>query len=114
MPLSEFWRKLREKSRVEIDHPNLPTELRDAAGTLVATLWERAMATAHAALEEMRAEVRLERDAAATEVAAAREATAHAERTLETHHAALPHAMRRTGAGRRVGPGARRFCPQTR
>lgn len=33
MPLSEFWRKLREKSRVEIDHPNLPTELRDVVGT---------------------------------------------------------------------------------
>ncbi|WP_338911654.1 DNA-binding protein [Mycetohabitans rhizoxinica] len=61
----------------------LPPELRDAAGTLLATLWERAAATAHTALEEVRAEMRLERDAAAAEVAAAREAAAHAERTLE-------------------------------
>nr|WP_255743533.1 hypothetical protein [Mycetohabitans sp. B6] len=61
----------------------MPPELRDAAGTLLATLWERAAATAHTALEEVRAEMRLERDAAAAEVAAAREAAAHAERTLE-------------------------------
>ncbi|MEJ2768311.1 DNA-binding protein [Mycetohabitans sp. B46] len=93
--LAEFWRELREKSRVKLDHPDLPTELRDAAGTLIATLWERAAAAAHAALEEVRAEVRLERDAAAAEVAAAREAAAHAERTLETHHAALLTAQAR-------------------
>lgn len=48
--LSEFWRELREKSRVKINHPDLPTELRDAAGALIAPLWERATATAHAAL----------------------------------------------------------------
>ncbi|MCG1054593.1 DNA-binding protein [Mycetohabitans sp. B5] len=93
--LAEFWRELREKSRVKLDHPDLPTELRDAAGTLIATLWERATATAHAALEDMRAEVRVERDAAAAEVAAAREAAAHAERMLETHHAALLAAQAR-------------------
>jgi DNA repair exonuclease SbcCD ATPase subunit len=86
--LSEFWHELREKSRVKIDHPDLPAELRDAAGTLIATLWERAAATAHAALEDMGAEMCLERDAAVAEVAAAREAATHAERTLEEHRAA--------------------------
>jgi hypothetical protein len=53
--LAEFWRELREKSRVKLDHPDLPTELRDAAGTLLATLWERAAATAHAVLEDIAA-----------------------------------------------------------
>ncbi|MBC7957355.1 MAG: DNA-binding protein [Cytophagales bacterium] len=32
--LSRFWETLREKSRVRIEHPDLPAELRDAAGPL--------------------------------------------------------------------------------
>src|SRR6202051_662915 len=48
--LGEFWAELREKSRVRIEHPDLPADLRDAAGELVATLWMRATASAQAEL----------------------------------------------------------------
>ncbi|KPD16351.1 ATPase, partial [Burkholderia sp. ST111] len=47
--LGEFWTDLREKSRVRIDHPDLPADLGAAAGELVATLWTRATASAGAA-----------------------------------------------------------------
>ena len=55
--LSEFWAELREKSRVRIEHPDLPAEVRQAAGELVATLWSRASAAANAALDGLRADV---------------------------------------------------------
>lgn len=66
--LSELWRELRERRGVKIDHPDLPAELRDAAGALMATLWERSTAIVHAALKDMYAEARVERDATAAEV----------------------------------------------
>ncbi|CAE6841365.1 hypothetical protein R69888_06988 [Paraburkholderia haematera] len=49
--LGEFWMELREKSRVRIDHPDLPADLGAAAGELVATLWTRATAAAGVALD---------------------------------------------------------------
>jgi len=55
--LGEFWAELREKSRVRIEHPDLPGDLRDAAGELVATLWTRATASAQAELDALRGEV---------------------------------------------------------
>src|ERR1700693_6430509 len=48
--LGEFWTELREKSRVRIDHPDLPADLQAAAGELVATLWTRSSTAAHDAL----------------------------------------------------------------
>lgn len=42
--LSNFWSTLREKSRVRIEHPDLPEELRDAAGEVIGALWQSAQA----------------------------------------------------------------------
>jgi chromosome segregation ATPase len=41
--LTRFWATLREKSRVRIEHPDLPTELQSATGELAAALWTRAV-----------------------------------------------------------------------
>jgi hypothetical protein len=49
--LAEFWRDLRERSRVRIDHPDLPEELRQASGELVMQLWERAQNEAASSFE---------------------------------------------------------------
>ncbi|WP_087740031.1 DNA-binding protein [Paraburkholderia piptadeniae] len=87
--LGEFWAELREKSRVRIEHPDLPTDLRDAAGELVATLWTRAAASAQAELDALRAEVEGERTAAEQRVAAARGELARTETALEQRTAAL-------------------------
>lgn len=50
--LRNFWIDLREKSRVRIEHPDLPDSLRSAAGELVSTLWSHAQ---HAAFENLSA-----------------------------------------------------------
>jgi hypothetical protein len=48
--LNRFWGNLRDKSRVTIEHPDLPESLQTAAGELVAALWSRATHSAHEAL----------------------------------------------------------------
>src|SRR2546427_7008692 len=68
--LAKFWSALREKSRVRIEHPDLPEELREAAGEAIGALWQRAQALADANL----AAVRSDAQASAIEANAAMEA----------------------------------------
>lgn len=69
--LSAFWDELRERTRVRIDHPELPEDLREAAGGLVLALWgraQRAAAEGFAAraseVERLMAQMRAEADSA--------------------------------------------------
>ena len=85
--LNRFWRQLREKSRVVIGHPDLPDELKNSAGELVASLWKSAQQAAADSLASLRDEAqraaeearageqaaRLERDTLAETLAAVRE-----------------------------------------
>jgi chromosome segregation ATPase len=87
--LGEFWTELREKSRVRIDHPDLPADLGAAAGELVATLWTRATASAEAALDALRDEVGAQRADAQQAVTAARDELGRVEAALEQRTAAL-------------------------
>jgi chromosome segregation ATPase len=87
--LSEFWADLREKSRVRIEHADLPEELQGAAGELVAVLWTRATAAAQASLEALRLEVEDVRRAAESAVAATRTDLERTESALEQRTAAL-------------------------
>jgi hypothetical protein len=52
--LARFWATLREKSRVRIEHPDLPAELQSATGDLAAALWTRAVAVAQNGLAAAR------------------------------------------------------------
>lgn len=54
--LSRFWDTLRDKSRIRIEHPDVPDALRDVAGELVGALWQRAQASAQEAWAQLRAE----------------------------------------------------------
>ncbi len=54
--LTAFWHELREKSRVRIDHPDLPQALATMAGELVASLWTNAQAAASQSLQAYRHE----------------------------------------------------------
>lgn len=66
--LAKFWETLREKSRIRIEHPDLPPSLRDAAGEMVGALWQRAQAAAQDGLKQLQDEARaqaLTADAAA-------------------------------------------------
>jgi chromosome segregation ATPase len=87
--LGEFWAELREKSRVRIEHPDLPADLGAAAGELVATLWTRATASAEAALDALRDEVEAQRVGAQQAVVAARDELGRTETALEQRTAAL-------------------------
>ena len=40
--VQDFWERLREQSRVTVDHATLPDDLKTAAGELVSTLWQSA------------------------------------------------------------------------
>jgi Plasmid replication region DNA-binding N-term len=87
--LGEFWAELREKSRVRIEHPDLPTDLGAAAGELIAVLWTRASASAAASLDALRDEVELQRANAQQSVTAARDELGRVETALEQRTAAL-------------------------
>ncbi|MGQ7932467.1 DNA-binding protein [Paraburkholderia sp. D1E] len=87
--LGEFWTELREKSRVRIEHPDLPADLGAAAGELVSTLWARATASAEAALDALRDEVEAQRVEAQQAVVAARDELGRVETALEQRTAAL-------------------------
>lgn len=54
--LGKFWEDLRDKSRVRIEHPDLPDELRTAAGELTAAIWTQAQANAKEGLAAFQAE----------------------------------------------------------
>jgi hypothetical protein len=62
--LTAFWDNLREKSRVRIEHPDLPPALKTAAGELTATLWATARQLADETLAECRLDARDQVDAA--------------------------------------------------
>lgn len=74
--LARFWEDLREKSRVRIEHPDLPDTLKLAAGEMVASLWSQAQAAAQENLAGFRSEMQ-----AAVAEALAAQASAESERT---------------------------------
>jgi chromosome segregation ATPase len=82
--LNKFWEDLRDKSRIRIEHPDLPEVLKAMAGDLVATLWS----TAHGAAQEGFVELCGEAQA---RVAEAREVQATAESEREAMRAS--HAL---------------------
>jgi chromosome segregation ATPase len=87
----EFWEKLRERSRVTVEHADLPAELKAAAGEMVAALWQSAQAVSRDALTQYQAE-----SAAAVEAARASEAQAQADCTANAQ--ALEQARLQTRA----------------
>ncbi|WP_434110811.1 DNA-binding protein [Paraburkholderia caffeinilytica] len=87
--LGEFWVELREKSRVRIEHPDLPAELQAAAGELIAALWTKSAASAQAALETLRNDAEAEKLSARHEVTSLQGELARTETALEQRTGAL-------------------------
>jgi chromosome segregation ATPase len=56
--LAKFWENLRDKSRVRIEHPDIPEALRDVAGELVGQIWQRARTLADESATLARLEAR--------------------------------------------------------
>ncbi|MBA4742586.1 MAG: DNA-binding protein [Azoarcus sp.] len=82
--LRGFWEDLRERSRVRIEHPDLPDSLKTLAGDLVGQLWADAQTQAQTSLEVFRLE-------AADAVRQADVARATAE---QTHTSVLDESLR--------------------
>lgn len=94
--LNKFWEDLRDKSRVRIEHPDLPDSVKTAAGELVASLWSTAQGAAQEGLATLRSETQAQlaeaRQAQATAEAdrdAARASHALVSQTLEQAHARI-------------------------
>jgi len=94
--LTRFWESLREKSRVRIEHPDLPVELRDAAGEVIGALWQRAQVLAQESLSAVRSEAQASvlaaqasAEAAGAELKGLRQALAETREQLQVREAAL-------------------------
>lgn len=72
--LAKFWSDLREKSRVRIEHPDLPDSLKGAAGELVVSLWLQAQESAQVSLAVFRQEAQHQVTESLKAVAAAEQA----------------------------------------
>lgn len=77
--LAKFWGDLREKSRVRIEHPDLPEAVKVAAGELLAGLWSQARKFADDGLNGFREELTLRLNDAQREKDAAEQARMVAE-----------------------------------
>lgn len=94
--LNRFWEDLRDKSRVRIEHPDLPESLKTTAGELVVSLWSAAQAVAQEGLAALRSEAQAQvvearqaQAAAEADRDAARASYALVSQTLEQAHARI-------------------------
>jgi chromosome segregation ATPase len=81
--LSQFWKTLRERSRVTIEHPDLPDELRSAAGELVATLWKSAQSKSLESIATLQADAAIAVDNAKADLASVQVAHEEALQLVE-------------------------------
>jgi len=55
--LSNFWKELREKSKARIEQPDLPEDIGNMAGEMMAKIWSKSQISAHESLTTLRSEV---------------------------------------------------------
>jgi len=70
--LNNFWKELREKSKVRIEQPDLPEDLSNMAGELMVNIWSKSQLAAHESLAALRSEIEVKE----TELLAERDAIA--------------------------------------
>lgn len=87
--LQYFWETLRERSRVTVEHADLPEELKTAAGELVAALWKTAQTASRDALGQFRAEAAAAVEAARATEEQAKSAHKQTSEELERNRAEL-------------------------
>ncbi|MDM0119007.1 DNA-binding protein [Variovorax arabinosiphilus] len=81
--LAKFWEDLRSKARVEIDHPDLPPELKTSAAEAIADLWRQATAAARHELAALRLDDQAAVEKAHDEEARARQAASEAQASAD-------------------------------
>ena len=96
--LTKFWEDLREKSRVRIEHPDLPETLKTAAGELTAALWAQAQAAAQHTFEALHEQAQARVVTAQSALAAAEARSLGAADTLAQCHDELRAVLAREQA----------------
>jgi chromosome segregation ATPase len=81
--LAKFWDELRTKARVEIDHADLPAEIKAVAAEAIAGLWRQATEAARGELASFRVELQADLERARHEQAQAQHAADQATGTAE-------------------------------
>ena len=81
--LTKFWDELRSKARVEIDHPDLPAELKNTAAVAITAIWQQATALARGELQAIRVELEASQDWSRQEVIQAQEAATQTQAAAE-------------------------------
>lgn len=84
--LNHFWDTLRERSRVSVEHADLPDDLKAAAGDMVAAVWKTAQNMARESVDQLRAEA-----------ASVAEVARNAETEAKSAEAAARGELERTG-----------------
>ncbi|SAL88616.1 ATPase [Caballeronia choica] len=95
--LAAFWTILREKSRVRIESPDLPDEIKGALGELAIAIWDRAQTSAQEALTGFRSDASQQADQARAAQAGAETEVARLRQEL-TGSAVLLDSARAKGA----------------
>ena len=100
--LGKFWDDLRHKARVDIEHPDLPDEVKAIAAEAIAGLWRHASQSAREELAGVRLELQADMEQARQAQAVAEQSREQAKRALEQ----LSHQIeQREGAIRAVEAG---------
>jgi hypothetical protein len=81
--LTKFWDELRVKARVEIDHPDLPPEIKTVAAEAIAAIWQQATAAARSDLAAIRLELQADQERAREQEAQAQAAAEQLRGELE-------------------------------
>ena len=102
--LAAFWATLRDKSRVRIESPDLPDEIKGALGELAIAIWDRAQASAQEALTGFRSDASQEADQARAAQATAETEVARLRQEL-SGSAALAGQRPREGRRARAASG---------
>lgn len=94
--LTKFWDELRTKARVEIDHPDLPPEIKVTAAEAIASIWRQATAAARGELAAIRVELQADQERVLHEQFQAEQTATQALATVEQLRGEL------TGAGEAI------------
>ena len=87
--LAKFWEDLRSKARIEVDHPDLPTEIKAVAAEAIAAIWRQASEAARGELAAIRVELQADQERAGHRLESAEQETAKAQAAAEQLSAEL-------------------------
>jgi chromosome segregation ATPase len=91
--LANFWDDLRNKARIEIDHPDLPDDVKESAAVAIAGIWRQASAAAREELRTVREEAEARVETIRSEMDAMQQQHASLTNDIHTVRAQLASAI---------------------